>query len=202
MEPEVDSGSTDCITETEMDSGSTPPQRADARRNRDRLIEAARELFAEAGTAVPLAAVAKAAGVGTGTAYRHFPTQEALVEATYREEIARLEEGAQGLLRDHPPDEALARWLHRCIDYLATERGFSDALRAVVASGAEVHAESRAAIVSAISLLLDAAQAAGTVRTDVEATDVAAALGGIYLVSDPERAHRVLSLVIDGLRRT
>ena len=68
-----------CITETEMDSDSTTPQRADARRNRDRLIDAARELFAEAGTGVPLAAVAKAAGVGTGTAYRHFPTQEALV---------------------------------------------------------------------------------------------------------------------------
>jgi hypothetical protein len=104
------------------------------------------------------------------------------------------------LLRDLPPDEALARWLHRCIDYLATERGMSDALRAAVASGAEVHAESRAAIVAGLRLLLDAAQAAGTVRTDVDAGDVAAALGGIYLVSDPARAHRVLALVIDGLR--
>jgi AcrR family transcriptional regulator len=182
-----------------MDSDSTTPKRADARRNRDRLIEAARELFAQAGTTVPLATVAKAAGVGTGTAYRHFPTQGALVEATYREEVARLKDAAAELLRDHPPDEALALWLHRCIDYLATERGFSDALRAA-ASGVEVHAESRAAIVAAIGLLLDAAQTAGTVRTDVDATDVAAALGGIYLVSDPDRAHRVLTLVTDGLR--
>ena len=176
--------------------------RADARRNRDRLIEAARELFAQGGTSVPLAAVAKAAGVGTGTAYRHFPTQEALVEATYRDEVARLRDFATELLRDHPPGEALALWLHRCIDYLATERGFSDALRAVVASGAEVHAESRDAIVAGVRLLLDAAQAAGTIRTDVDALDVAAALGGIYLVTDPARAHRVLTVFIAGLNTT
>jgi AcrR family transcriptional regulator len=183
-----------------MDSDSTSPQRADARRNRDRLIEAARDLFAEAGTGVPLATVAKAAGVGTGTAYRHFPTQEALVEATYREEVARLRDTAADLLRDHPPDEALAAWLHRCIDYLATDRAFSDALRAAVASGAEVHAESRAAIVAGLGLLLDAAQAAGTVRTDIDARDLAAALGGIYLVSEPARAHRVLAVFVSGLR--
>ncbi|MDA0159440.1 TetR/AcrR family transcriptional regulator [Solirubrobacter ginsenosidimutans] len=183
-----------------MDSDSTSPMRADARRNRDRLIEAARELFAHGGTSVPLADVAKAAGVGTGTAYRHFPTQEALVEATYRDEIARLRGAADELLNDHPPDEALALWLHRCIDYLATQRGLSEAMRAVVASGAAVHADSRAVIVAALNQLLDAAQAAGTVRTDVDALDVAAALGGIYLVSDPTRAHRVLAVFTAGLR--
>ena len=84
---------------------------------------------------MPLAAVAKDAGVGTGTAYRHFPTQEALVEATYRDEVAAPAQSATALLREHAPDEALARWLHRSIDYLATERGFSEALRAAVASG-------------------------------------------------------------------
>jgi AcrR family transcriptional regulator len=183
-----------------MDSDSTSPMRADARRNRDRLIEAARELFARGGTSVPLAEVAKAAGVGTGTAYRHFPTQEVLVEATYRDEIARLRDAAGELLRDHPPDEALALWLHRCIDYLATQRGLSEAMRAVVASGAAVHAESRAAIVAGLGLLLDAAQAAGTIRTDVDVLDVAAALGGIYLTSDPARAHRVLAVFVAGLR--
>src|SRR3954453_16098151 len=98
-----------------MDSDSTSPLRTDASRHRDRLIEAARELFAHGGTSVPLAAVAKAAGVGTGTAYRHFPTQESLVEAPYRDEIARLRDAAGELLRDPPPDEALALWLHRCI---------------------------------------------------------------------------------------
>ena len=184
-----------------MDSDSAKsPRRADARRNRERLIAAARTLFAAEGTGVPLAAVAKAAGVGTGTAYRHFPTQEALVEATYRDEIARLRENATALLAEHPPDEALARWLHLCIDYLATERGMSEALRAVVASGSDVHAESRAAIVAALSELLDAAQAAGTVRGDVDVLDVAAALGGVYLLAEPERAHRLLGVTIDGLR--
>src|SRR3954452_23832476 len=104
-----------------MDSDSTTPKRVDARRNRERLIEAARALFAEQGTSVPLAAVARAAGVGTGTAYWHFPTQEALVEATYREEIARLGAAADELLADLPPADALAAWLHRAIDYLANE---------------------------------------------------------------------------------
>jgi AcrR family transcriptional regulator len=180
-----------------MDSDSTtPPRRADARRNRERLIEAARTLFAESGTSVPLAAVAKAAGVGTGTAYRHFPTQEALVEATYRDEIERLGAAARELLADLPPADALAAWLHRAIDYLATERGLSEALRDAVTSGAE----SRTVIVAALSRLLDAAQAAGTVRGDVDAIDVAAALGGIYLLAEPERAHRLLSVTIDGLR--
>src|ERR1700742_2618990 len=98
-----------------MDSDSETPRRADARRNRERLIEAARELCASEGTSVSLAAVAKAAGVGTGTAYRHFPTQEELVEAAYRCEIDRLRDGAGELLATQPPDEALAAWLHRCI---------------------------------------------------------------------------------------
>ena len=180
-----------------MDSDSaTPSRRSDARRNRERLIEAARTLFAREGTGVPLAAVAREAGVGTGTAYRHFPTQEALVEATYRDEIERLRQSATALLAEHAPDEALARWLHLSIDYLATERGFSEALRDAVTSGAE----SRAVIVAALTELLDAAQAAGTVRGDVDAIDVAAALGGIYLLAEPERAHRLLSVTIDGLR--
>src|SRR5262245_25964077 len=138
-----------------MESASEKePRRADARRNRARLIDAARELFAESGTSVPLAAVAKAAGVGTGTAYRHFPTQEALVEATYRDEIARLGAAADDFLVDLPPADALAAWLHRAIDYLATERGLSEALRDAVTSGAE----SRAVIVAALTRLLDAAQ--------------------------------------------
>jgi AcrR family transcriptional regulator len=181
-----------------MDSDSTSsPRRADARRNRDRLIAAARELFATEGTGVPLAAVAKAAGVGTGTAYRHFPTQEALVQAAYETEIAALREAATQLLETQPPADALDAWLHRAIDYLATERGLSEALRDA-AVGA--HTDSRAAIVAALTELLDAAQQAGTIRADVDALDVAAALGGIYLLADPARAHRLLSVTIDGLK--
>jgi len=181
-----------------MDSDSTKPTlRADARRNRERLIAAARTLFAEQGTGVPLAEVAKAAGVGTGTAYRHFPTQDALVEATYREEIVRLRDAATELLRDLPPADALAAWLHRAIDYLATERGLSEALRDAVVGA---HAESRVAILAALTELLGAAQAVGTVRGDVDARDVAAALGGIFLLAEPDRAHRLLGVTIDGLR--
>jgi AcrR family transcriptional regulator len=181
-----------------MDSASeTTPKRADARRNRERLIAAARELFAESGTSVPLTAVAKAAGVGTGTAYRHFPTQEALVEAAYRDEIGHLRDAASELLRERPPADALDAWLHRAIDHLATERGLSEALQAALAG---VHAESRDAILAALTELLDAAQSAGTVRGDVDALDVAAALGGVYLLAEPGRAHRLMRVTIDGLR--
>lgn len=187
-----------------MDSDSETggsPRRADARRNRERLIEAARRLFAEAGTTVPLAEVAKAAGVGVGTAYRNFPTLPELVEATYRDEVDRLAASTQTLLGDHPPAEALALWLHGCVDLLETQRGLSEALRAVVVSGADVHAESRAVIIAGLTMLLDAAQRAGAARTDIDADDVAALLGGVFLLTDSERAHRLLSVLIDGILR-
>jgi AcrR family transcriptional regulator len=185
----------------EVDSDSEKPRRTDARRNRERLIEAARRLFADQGTSVPLASVAKAAGVGTGTAYRHFPTQEELVEAAYRQEIERLRDAAGELLATQPPDEALAAWLHRCIDLLEAERGISEALRAVVASGSDVHAASHAAILAGLDELLGAAQQSGRVRPDVDAADVAAILGGVFLLSDNARAHRLMTVLIDGLRQ-
>ncbi|RKQ92814.1 TetR family transcriptional regulator [Solirubrobacter pauli] len=184
-----------------MDSDSNSGRRADARRNRERLIATARELFAEHGTGVALADVARAAGVGVGTAYRHFPTVQELVEATYRDEVDRLADAAETLLRERPPGEALAAWLHACIDLLETERGLSDALQAVVLTDHDVHADSRAVVMSGLARLLAAAQEAGAARTDVDATDVAALLGGVFLVSDRGRAHRLLDVLIDGVRR-
>lgn len=174
-------------------------QRTDARRNRERLIEAARRLFAETGTGVPLAEVAKAAGVGVGTAYRNFPTVSDLVEATYRGEVERLATSANTLLRDQTPSEALATWLHSCIELLQTERGLSEALRAVVLSGSDVHERSRAVIIGGLAALLDAAQQAGVARTDINADDLAALLGGIFLLTDSDRAHHLLGVLIDGV---
>lgn len=179
--------------------------RADARRNREKLLAAALSAFSDRGTDVSLEGVARDAGVGVGTLYRHFPTREALVEAVYLAELDRLHDGAAELLAEHPPDEALARWMDLFVQYAATKRGLRGALQSVVASGGNPYAQSRAKMVEALATILDAARAAGTVRDDVDAEDVLLAMGSIWNVpTEPgweERARRLLGLVMDGLRR-
>jgi AcrR family transcriptional regulator len=171
------------------------PRRADALRNRERLLAAALALFTEQGTDVSLETVAREAGVGVGTLYRHFPTRDALVEAVYLSELDRLHEGAAELLAEHPPGEALARWMDRFVEYAATKRGMSGALQ---------YSQSRTKLVEALTTLLDSALAAGAVRADVDAEDVLLAIGGIWAMPvEPgweERARRLLGLVMDGLR--
>lgn len=187
---------------TDADTASTVPKRADARRNRERLLAAARLLFAQRGADVPLAAVAQEAGVGVGTAYRHFPTQEELVQAVYRDEVTRIGDAAAELAAELPPAEALAAWLHRCVDFVAAKKGMSEALqRAGATPGSDGGPDSRSRVLAALAGLLAAAQADGSVRADVDAEDVAATLGGVYLALDePARAHRVIDLIVDGLR--
>jgi AcrR family transcriptional regulator len=178
--------------------------RADARRNRDKLLAAAQRLFTASGTEVPLEAVAKEAGVGVGTLYRHFPTRDALVEAVYLTEVDRLHEGAGELLASYPPEEALERWLDRFVQYAVTKRGLVDALRSIIESGGNLKSQSRSKIVDALGLLLEAASADGAVRSDLDPEDVLLAMGGIWSLPDePEwdqRARRLLGLVMDGLR--
>jgi AcrR family transcriptional regulator len=183
---------------------TTPPLRADARRNRDKLLAAALDLFAESGTDVSLEAIAKRAGVGIGTLYRHFPTRAALVEAAYRTEVERLC-AVDDLLATHAPDVALAEWMDRFVAYAATKRGMSDALQSVVASSnADLFADTRSQILTSIATLLDAGAAAGTIRADVGADDVLRAMGGIWLMPMEagwqEQARRLLGLLMDGLR--
>jgi AcrR family transcriptional regulator len=181
------------------------PLRADARRNRDRLLDAAVRAFSQAGPEeVTLDAIAKDAGVGIGTLYRHFPTREALVEAAYRNELARLCDAAPELLETLPPDQALRQWMDRFIDYMTTKRGMADALRAVIDSGGNPFAESRDRMTEAITTLVKAGSAAGTVRDDVDPGDVVASLSGVTLASggpdQRDRAGRMLDLLMDGLR--
>ena len=178
------------------------PLRADARRNRERLLEAALALFVESGPEVALEAVAKRAGVGIGTLYRHFPTREALVEAAYRTEVAHLCEAAEELRRDRPPDEALAAFMDRFVDYAATKRGMKPMLMAVAESGSAVFADTRQQIVGAVAMLVDAAIAAGAIRSDVDAEDVLRAMGVVWSLpaGQEEQARRVLGIVMDGLR--
>jgi AcrR family transcriptional regulator len=187
------------------DPGSRP-LRADAQRNRDRLLVAAVRAFSHDGPDVTLDAIAKDAEVGIGTLYRHFPTREELVEAAYRSELAKLCDAAAELAAAVPPDEAVRAWMDRFFDYMTTKRGMAGALRAVIASGGNPFSESRDKLLAAISTLLHAAVEAGTVRSDVEAGDVLAALSGISLAAeDPSQraqARRLLDLLMDGLRHS
>jgi AcrR family transcriptional regulator len=182
----------------------TRPLRADAQRNRDRLLQAAVRAFAQEGPDATLDAIAKDAGVGIGTLYRHFPTREALVEAAYRNELARLCDAVADLLAAMPPDEAMRAWMDRFVGYMTTKRGMADALRAVIASGGNPFAQSRDRLTGAITVLLGAAAAAGTVRPDIEPGDVLASLSGVSLAAgEPaqrEQAGRLLDLLMDGLR--
>ncbi|MFB9674830.1 TetR/AcrR family transcriptional regulator [Streptosporangium vulgare] len=180
------------------------PLRADARRNRERLLEVAVRAFSQDGPDVTLDAIAKAAGVGIGTLYRHFPTREALIEEAYRSELNRLCDVVPDLLGAMPPDEATRAWMDRFVDYMTTKRGMADALRAVIASGGNPYAQSRDRLVEAIATLLEAGAAAGTVRSDVEPADVLASMGGVSLAAgEPaqrDQARRLLDLLMDGLR--
>ncbi|MBP8539166.1 TetR/AcrR family transcriptional regulator [Streptomyces sp. MK37H] len=179
------------------------PLRADAQRNREKILSAAVRVFAEEGLDAHLERIAKEAGVGTGTLYRNFPTRELLIEAAYRNELARLCGAAPELLAALPPREALRAWLARFMDYANAKLGMADALRGVVASGVNPYARSHEMIQDALSRLMDAAVAAGVIRSDISATDMFAALTGIALASGKpeqrEQADRLLDLTLDGL---
>jgi AcrR family transcriptional regulator len=174
--------------------------RADARRNREKLLAAAVAAFADRGTDASLDAIARRAGVGIGTLYRHFPTREALVEAAYRNEVEQLCAAAPELLAAHPPDVALAEWMNRFVDYAAAKRGMKSALHEIAASGSDPFADTRRGILEAIGSLLDAGVAAGTIRSDVDAEVVLRAMGAVWHVDDLEQARPLLRLLIDGLR--
>jgi AcrR family transcriptional regulator len=180
------------------------PLRADAQRNRDRLLAVAVRAFSRDGPDVTLESIARDAGVGIGTLYRHFPTREALVEAVYRNELARLCDAAADLLRAGPPDQATRAWMGRFIDYMITKRGMAGALRTLIASGADPFAQSRGRLLGAITMLLAAGAAAGAIRSDVEPGDVLASLSGVSLTAgEPaqrDQARRMLDLLMDGLR--
>jgi AcrR family transcriptional regulator len=182
----------------------TPTLRADARRNREKLLAAAVDVFSREGTDVPLERVAKDAGVGIGTLYRHFPTREALIEAAYRNEVALVCGAADELLAAHEPGEALALWMDRYVSYAAAKRGMKGALHSLTASNSGLFAESRADITAAIAKLVEAGVAAGTIRSDVDPGDILLAMGSIWSgLDDPgweDRARRLLGLVMDGLR--
>jgi len=185
-------------------STSQPAQRADARRNREKLLSAAVAAFSESTDEVTLEAIAKRAGVGIGTLYRNFPTRDALVAAAYRHEVERLCDAVGQLLEDEAPDDALRHWMERFVEYVATKRGMAAALQSVVNADSRFYADTYAQIVAALTSLLQAGIDAGTIRRDADAEDVLRAMRGAWLVTDEQHrqdlASRLLDLLMDGLR--
>ncbi|MFK4083246.1 TetR/AcrR family transcriptional regulator [Kribbella sp. NPDC020789] len=178
------------------------PLRADAQRNRDLVLAAAARAFAECGLEATLEGIAKDAGVGIGTLYRHFPTREALIEAAYRKELAIVCEAAPELLGKLPPAAALRTWMDRFADYMHRKLGMADALRAIIAAGANPYDHSLELLVGAIEPLLAAGVAAGELRSDISADDILKGISGVALAAGDNRetAGRLLDLLLDGLR--
>lgn len=185
-------------------TGTDRPLRADAQRNRELLLSAAVAAFARNSADVTLESIAKDAGVGIGTLYRHFPSREALVDAAYRSELARLCDRVPELLAESSADKALRTWMDLFLEYMTTKRGMSEALRKVIASGGNPFTESRARLLAAFTVLLMAGAADGTLRTDIDAADLMASVSGVSLATgEPgqrEQAGRLLDLLMDGLR--
>jgi AcrR family transcriptional regulator len=178
--------------------------RADATRNRERVLEAAKAVFSAGGPDASLEAVAKRAGVGIGTLYRHFPTREALFEAVYRREVEQLSELADQLKSAASPVDALRRWLKSNVELVATKKGMITALALVVQGSSELYAYSFDRLTKAVGTLLDRAVAAGEIRADISPEDVLRALIGMcYMHEQPGWQSTVLRLMdvfIDGLR--
>jgi AcrR family transcriptional regulator len=178
--------------------------RADAVRNRERVLEAAKTVFSAGGPDASLEAVAKRAGVGIGTLYRHFPTREALFEAVYRREVEQLGELAERLKSAAAPVDALRRWLRANVELVATKKGMISALALAVQGSSELYAYSFDRLTKAIGTLLDRAVAAGEIRADISPEDLLRALIGMcYLHDQPGWQTTVLRLMdvfIDGLR--
>jgi AcrR family transcriptional regulator len=177
--------------------------RADAVRNRERVLEAAKAVFSAGGPDASLEAVARRAGVGIGTLYRHFPTREALFEAVYRREVEQLGELAEQLKSEASPVEALRRWLRSNVEFVATKKGMSAALALAAHSSSELSAFSFDRLTKAVGALLARAVAAGEIRSDIGPEDLLRALVGMcYLHDQPGWQKSVLRLVdifVDGL---
>jgi len=184
---------------------SSRKPRADALRNRERVLEAAKAVFSAGGPDASLEAVAREAGVGIGTLYRHFPTREALYEAVYRREVEQLSELAEELKDEAAPVEALRRWLRSNVEFVATKKGMATAL--ALAAGpppSELTAFSFDRLTKAIGMLLQRAVAAGEIRADITPEDLLRTLVGMCLLHDQPgwqaSVVRMLDVLVDGLR--
>lgn len=172
--------------------------RADAQRNLGAVVEAAKVVFAESGVDAPVRQIAARAGLGVGTLYRHFPQRSDLVVAVFQREVDACAEAASTLAAETSPGEALIQWLYRYTEFIATKRGLAAALHSGDPAFDALPAYFEQRLLPALRSLLNAAAAAGEVRSDVDAEDLIHAVA--HLSQDPDRAHRMVDLLIDGLR--
>jgi AcrR family transcriptional regulator len=177
------------------------PKRADAQRNYDKLLAAARAAFTEADTATSLEDIARRAGVGIGTLYRHFPTRRELIEAVYVDEVGAVARSARDVAELEPWD-ALVTWLRRFMDYVTTKQALMNELFVEDGGGSDVFASCRNALYSAGEPLVARAQAARLVRSDVDVADVLHLVSGIAKLTTLERSdvERLFDVALDGLR--
>lgn len=178
--------------------------RADALRNRERVLEAAKLVFSAGGPDASLEAVARCAGVGIGTLYRHFPTREALFEAVYRREVQQLADFADVLEREADPVEALRLWMRANVEFVATKKGMVSALAVAVNASSDLTAMSLERLTRAVGRLLDRGVAAGAIRADVGPEDLVRTLVGLCYMHDKPgwqgTVLRLLDVFVDGLR--
>jgi AcrR family transcriptional regulator len=189
------------VPDTSPQTLLTRPKRADARRNYEKVLAAAREAFAEGGESTALEEIARRAGVGIGTLYRHFPTRQALVEALYLDEVEEICRSAAEL-EGADPWEALNVWFERFIAYVATKRALASELLNYLDADASLFKASRASLFAAGEPLLVRAQEAGVVRQDVTIAEVIQMVMGIAKIpaADPSQTERILRIALDGLR--
>lgn len=190
-----------------MTDQPAPPRRklrADAIRNRERVLEAAKAVFSQGGPEVSLEAVARRAGVGIGTLYRHFPTREALYEAVYRREVEQLVELARLLEVETAPVDALRQWMRANVEFIATKKGMAAALALAARGSSDLAAYSLDRLTRAVGELLQRAAAAGEIRADIDPEDLLRTLVGMCYAQDKPgwqaRVLRMVDVFIDGLR--
>jgi AcrR family transcriptional regulator len=191
---------------TQIARTQTPERkpRADAQRNRERILQVAKQAFTRVGTDISLDDVARQAGVGPGTLYRHFPTREMLLEAVYRTEVERLAAAQKELSATLPPIEALRAWMLLFIDYIATKQLIAPALNTLLGGTSKLFACSGARIRQAIDSLVERAVQSGDIRADLDPLDLLRALVGVSNVSSvpdwPESARRLVQILLAGSR--
>jgi AcrR family transcriptional regulator len=188
--------------EARIDAGEEPRMRADARRSRVKLLQAATAAFAEHGADAPLDDIARRAGVGIGTLYRHFPTRLDLQAAVYTSQVQTVCEAADELLVTTDPEQALIGWVHALAAYLVTKRGLANALIGAVGKDSELMNSCMTAMRDAADRLVDNAKQAGVLRADVSSRDLLRLVHGIAVATEqsPQDTDRLMALMLDGLR--
>jgi AcrR family transcriptional regulator len=179
--------------------------RTDALRNRGRILEVAKEAFTRFGAEASLDEIARQAGVGAGTLYRHFPTRDALIEAVFRAEVEKLAQAARTLAEEKPPMEALRAWMLLFVDHIAAKQIIAPALNSVVGGASKLYEGSRSVVQGAVEALVKRAVRKGDMRKDVDAFDLLRALVGVsHVASGPgwqRSARRLVDILIAGSRR-